>query len=150
MATSGIQVNQFDYSKIFIGGNRYKTATYTNGTGSTVNLVAGTIMGRITSSNKVTPQVSSATNGSQVPMGILAAPYTVANGASVTVTYCVAGDVAREQITLGGSDTFATAITVNDSAGTPNTVPMGTIEDILIRSGIITVVTTENTFADNA
>ena len=150
MATAGMLTTQFDYSKLFIWSNKFRTASYTNPTGSPITLTAGTIMGRVFSTNKVYPQVSTATDGSQVPMGILQNTYVVAGSATVTVSYCVCGDVAREQIILGGSDTFATVISLNDSASPANTVKFGTIEDILIRSGIVTVATTENTIADNA
>lgn len=150
MATSGILVTQFDYSKLFIWNNFMRTATLTNSSGGTLTYAKGTVLGRIFSSNKVYPAVSSAINGSQVPMGVLANDYTVANSASVTVTYCISGKVARELLIFGGSDTLATIITLNDSAGTPNTTQIGTIEDILNRSGIITESMTENTLADNA
>jgi|SRR6185437_2277536 len=150
MASSGLLVTQFDYSKLFIWNPRFRTATYTNTTGSTVSLLKGTVMGRIMTSNKVTPALSTATDGSQIPMGVLQQEYdNIANNASVIVSYCVAGDVAREGLIFyNGTDTLATVITLTDSA--TNTVKIGTIEDILIRSGIITVATTDNTLADNA
>lgn len=151
MATSGILVTQFDYSKLFIWNNYFRTATYINKTGGTFTPTKGMVLGRIFSSNNVTGQVSTAIDGSQMPMGVLANNYpAVANNGTLTVTYCMWGKVAREGLTLGGSDTLATVITLNDSAGTPNTTQIGTIEDILIRSGIITEATTENTLADNA
>ena len=150
MATAGMLVTQFDYSKLFIWGNRFKTASYTNGTGGTVVLAKGTVLGRVYSSNKVAANLSTATDGSQVPMGVLQNEYSVLSGATVTVSYCIAGDVAREGLILGGSDTLATVILANNSSAAATTTQLGTIEDILIRSGIITVATTENTRADNA
>lgn len=139
----------YDVSKIFIGNNRYKTAEYTNGTGSEVTLAAGTLMGRIFATNKVTPNVSSATNGSQLPVGVLADSYVVANGVTVTITMCIGGDIAQEKVTLGGSDTLATAITLTDS-GT-DTVGVGTLGDLIVaRTQIYLVAGTELTGYDNA
>lgn len=150
MASSGILVTQFDYSKLFIWNNYFRTATYTNATGSTVTLAKGTIMGRVDATNKVYPQVSTATDGSQVPRFILANAYTVLNGASVTVTYCTFGKVALEGVVLGGSDTLATPILASDSSAAATTTRLGLILDLLAENNIILESTTENTYADNA
>lgn len=147
--TGGILKTNFDYSKLFIYGNQWKNYSYTNGTGSTVNLTKGQIMGLIFSSSKVTPQVSTAIDGSQKPFGILANNYTVANGATVTVSVCVYGQVAVEGLTFGGSDTITTRISLDDNAGTPNKTYIGTIESLLIGIGINPITTTENTGFDN-
>ena len=149
---ASILTTNFDTTKIFIGDNRYKTATYTNGTGSTVTLAKGTLLGRIFSTNKVTPHVSTATNGSEYPVGVLAEDYTVANGASVDVSFCYGGDINQGKLTLGGSDTLATVITrtYTDSGTDTVAVPMGTIEDLIVsRTHINLVASTENTGYDN-
>jgi len=143
----------YDTSKIFIGNNRYATASYTNGTGSEVTLAAGTLMGRVYSSNKVYPTVSTAVTGSEQPIGVLADTYVVSNGATVTVCYCIAGDVASEKIVFGGSDTIATVVTrtYTDSGTDTVAVAWGTIGDLLLRnSQIILVAGTELTGYDNA
>lgn len=95
-------------------------------------------MGRVFATNKAYPQVSSATDGSQLPFAVLKGDYTVANGASATVWLCVKGRVDKNKITLGGADTLATALTVTDSA--TNTVPQGTIEDVLRSRGNIYLI----------
>lgn len=145
--SNGVLVTQFDYSKIFIWNGRFRQVTYTNPSGSQTVLPKGTLMGRVFATNKVLPNVSTATDGSQFPLGVLANDYTVAGSATVTLNVMVAGDVAREAIILGGADTFATIIKLNDSASA--TTNMGTIEDILWRNGILTVATSENTTPDN-
>jgi len=106
------------------------TATYTNSTGSTAALAAGTLVGRVVANNKILPQVSSATDGSQDPIGILAANYTVANGATVTLTFYIQGEFDASLITFGGSDTLATNITVTG-------VIFGTLGDRLAGKGMI-------------
>lgn len=100
-----------DVSKIFLWNNRYDKAQYTNGSGAEVTLLAGTVLGRIHASGKVTPLTSAAADGSNLPVGILAHDVTVANGATVDLTYCVAGDVAEEKVLLQGADTLETVVT---------------------------------------
>lgn len=145
--SGGLLTTQFTNGSVFVWEPRFRTGTYTNGTGSAVNLTTGTLMGVISSSNKLTPHVSTATDGSQVPRGVLAHDYTVANGATVTLSYCFQGDVDSALLTFGGSDTLATAITLTDSA--TNTVGIGTIEQLLVAIGINPITVTENTLADN-
>jgi hypothetical protein len=137
----------FDTSKIFIGNNRYITGTYTNGGGSTATLTAGQLIGRIASSGKLAVHDSTATDGSQVPIGVLAESYSVAAAASETLRICVWGDVAENKLDLSGSDALTTVISLTDSA--TNTVKVGTIGDILRSSGIFPVASTELTAEDN-
>lgn len=99
-----------DLTKIFIYNNRYASATYTNSSYADVVLVAGTLMGRIGTSQQIVPLVSTAVDGSQIPVGILAEDATVSAGAQVTLTFCNAGDVAEEKVVLGGSDTLSTLV----------------------------------------
>jgi hypothetical protein len=153
MASSGILVTQFDYSKLFIFNNKYRTATYTNSTGGEVTLTKGMLVGRIYSSGKVKQCVSTAEDGSQLPIGVLSANYTVANSASVTVTFCISGEVAREGITFAGSDAYTTLLYMGDDTNSPPStvkVGVGPLEDWLWGRSIQPVATVENTKADNA
>lgn len=145
--SGGVLKTVFDYDKLFIGNNRYITATFTNGTGAAIELSMGRLMGRIYSTALVTTQVSSATNGSQVPLGVLADDYIVAAGTSETVSICVGGDVSNELLIFGGSDTLTTAITLTDSGS--QTVGIGIISDILVRGGFNIISNIQNTQADN-
>ena len=143
----------YNYStrNIFVWNNRFNTisATYTNSTGSEVTLSAGMLIGRIAATGLVVQSISTATDGSQVPIGVLTTDYTVANGDSVTVSFCIQGDVDNGMLVFGGSpvDTLSTVISLTDSA--TNTVKIGTIGDILNRSGILPINTTEMTYRDN-
>ena len=121
MSSNEIVVNQgkqvfvnTDTSKLFLGENHYDSATYTNSSYDEVTLVAGTLMGRIATpggaNSHVVPLESGATNGSQYPVGILADDYVVAAGDSISVAYCVEGEVASELVILQGSDTLPTVI----------------------------------------
>jgi hypothetical protein len=99
-----------DTSKIFLGGNKYETAQYTNGTGGVVNLTEGVVLGRISASGKVTPLTSAAVDGSQFVVGVLAQDISVANGATVNLTFCVEGEVAAEKLVFQGADTLETVV----------------------------------------
>lgn len=148
--SGGILKTQFDYSKLFVWNNRYRTATYTNPSGSAAaTLSFGMLIGRISASSKILPQVSTATDGSQVPIGVLRGNYVVPASGTITITYCYTGDVDFDGLVFGGSDLLTTVITLNDSASTPNTVKIGTIEDLLVARGINPIATTDNTTPDN-
>lgn len=99
-----------DRSKIFLWRNRYDNADYTNASGGSVTLAAGTLLGRISATGKVIPLASAAADGSQFPVGILADDYIVANGATISLAFCVSGDVATEKVVLAGADTLDTVI----------------------------------------
>jgi hypothetical protein len=104
-------ITNYNTAKIFIYNNRFQNETYVNSGYVAVSIPAGTVMGRITATGTVIPMTSGATDGSQIPMGVLACDLTsIAAGASVPVTVCIAGDVAKEQIVLQSPDTFATVI----------------------------------------
>jgi len=157
MASSGILVTQFNYAKLFIGNNHFRTATYQNLTGVTVELTKGMIIGRIWGSGKVKQSVSTATDGSQIPIGILQNDYSVATGTSVVLSFCVSGDVAREGIVFAGADAYTTLVDAGYALDSPPDSPPGTLakiigpmEDVLWWKGIYPVATTENTRADNA
>jgi hypothetical protein len=145
--TGGMLITNYDFAKIFVWDNRYKSATYTNGTGSEVTLAAGTIMGRVAATNKVLPWSAAATDGSQFPRFVLANDYTVANGASETVTFCFYGGVATNTLTIPTTSpvqTLTNIVYLNDG-----TTVVGTAEDCLNAAGIFLVGGTENTFYDN-
>lgn len=137
----------YDRSKIFIGNNFYVSGSYTNSTGSEITLAAGQLMGRIFATNKVDKCLSSNTNGSQVPLGILKEAVTVANGATATVSICIAGMVNKDKVTLTGVDAWTTSISLTDSA--TNTVAIGTLEDLLRKAGILPIDATELTANNN-
>ncbi len=107
----GILITNRDLTKIFIGNNTFQKVQYTNSTGNPVTIVAGRLLGRVTSSQKVLPHISTATDGSEQPAGVNLEEITVANGATVTLTMCDGGEVAEEKIVLGGSETLSTVIT---------------------------------------
>lgn len=99
-----------DLSKIFVWNNRYESGTYNNATYDTVELAAGTVMGRVAATGNLKPLASGASDGSQYPVGILADDYAVEEGEDQEVAICVAGDVDQNKLVFDGSDTLTTEI----------------------------------------
>lgn len=100
-----------DQSKIFIFGNRYEEVVFKNLTVPTIDVPAGTLLGRVAGENAVTICKSGATDGSQWPIGILATSINqIAGDATIDVNMCINGDVAEEKIIFDGSDTMATVV----------------------------------------
>lgn len=111
--------NNYQQQNVFLKGQQFISATYTNSTGSTVNLTVGQVMGRILATQKVLPTVAAATDGSEMPRFICGDNYTVANGASVTVQLCWKGDINQNAITWNGAEGLDTVVrTVSTGGGT--------------------------------
>lgn len=135
-------VTNYDVSQVFLGNNFYKDFSYTNSTGSTVNLVVGTLMGQILATAKILPNISSATDGSEQPMGILAEAASVANGATVTLSLVIGGRVNQNKLTLGAGDTLDTVVRTVSTGG-------GTLGALITRNTTIELVpSTELTITD--
>lgn len=143
-----ILTTNYSQRNLFVWNNRYNSITlvYTNSSGSSVDLLKGMIIGRITASGLAKQTVSTSTDGSQIPIGLLAEDYTVADGDSVNVSICIQGDVDYGLLVFGGSPADTIASKIYTDAGAAY---LGTIGDMLNGKGIIPVVTTENTYQDN-
>lgn len=111
LLTNNMMITNYDLSKIFLLNNRYLTGEHTNSTYVDEVFPAGTVVGRIATSGKIVPCISSASDGSQLPIGILATDYTIEAGATSTLTYCLQGDVASEEVGfINGTDTLDTVV----------------------------------------
>lgn len=126
----------FDLSKIFIFDNKYRKVNLANATGSSMVLVAGTVIGCV----GITHAPYDADTSNQLPVGILAEDITIANGTNADVTICNAGKIAEEKIVFSDTDDTLSTIVSNRS-----------IRDMLISNtmGIELVTTSELTSADN-
>lgn len=101
----------YDISKIFVFGNRYQQASFYNGTGSTASFAAGTVVGRMASTGKITICDSTATDGSQIPVGILKTAITdLAHEASTDANYCLKGDVVASKLIFSGEEALDTMV----------------------------------------
>ena len=99
-----------DINKIFLFGNNTKQATLTNSTGGSITYLAGSVMGKIGTSNLLARFTSGAVDGSQHPIGVLWEDITLAAGASAVVNYCTQGDIEESKLVFQGADTLETVI----------------------------------------
>lgn len=100
----------YDLSKIFIFDNRYENTTFRNLTGGALSFAVGTVLGRISATGKVTEMKSAATDGSELPIGILATTITALAGTTdITINMATAGDVAEGKLIFNGTDVITTA-----------------------------------------
>lgn len=102
----------FDTRKIFVWDNRFQDETYNNSDlYDPYTLLPGTLMGRIHATGVVVPLESGASDGSQLPIGILAGPgVAVDEGEDQEISMCVGGDVVEAMVLLQGSDTLDTVV----------------------------------------
>lgn len=103
-------ITNYETSKMFVFGNRFASADYTNSGGSPVTIAEGTLLGRISATQKLLPLASAASDGSQFPVGIAKEDTIVAAGATVKITFCIEGDVDESKVILSGADTLNTVI----------------------------------------
>ena len=101
---------QMDLGKVFIGDNRYAKANFTNDTYDSITIPIGRLMGRVSATQEIVPHDKDATDGSQFPVGVLAAEYIIEEGDTRELTFCTSGDVAEEKVVLATGDTFASVI----------------------------------------
>ena len=122
---------------IFLGSNSYERESYTNSTGSTVNLKAGTIMGRISATGLLLPLVAAATDGSQHFVGVLTEDEDVLDTASANVNICIQGRVKQSELIFNASENLETVIGGRQ------------LRDIIAGQGIKLVESTELSDFDN-
>ena len=148
MATNTLITN-YSYANLFVWNNRFNTGASVTASGSDIELLAGMLIGRVASTGRLKQSISTATDGSQDPIGVLTQDYTIPDGESLNLNYCYSGDVNANLIVFGGSpaDTLTTEISLVDSA--TNIVKIGTIGDLLRFKGVNPIATSENTYIDN-
>jgi hypothetical protein len=106
----------YDVSKIFVWSNRYDSGSLLNASGDVKSFSPGLVIARIAATNKIVPFDGTATNGSQIPIGILKTQVTdLADAAESDVNYCISGDVVEDKIILeaGTLDSVVTIDTEN-------------------------------------
>lgn len=128
-----------DVSKIFLRDNRYQKNNHlNNGAYDPLTLVAGTLLGRIGSSDLVVPLFSLAGDGSQYPVGILAHDVEIESGETKEISFCDFGDVAYDKVVLFYSgDTLETVVSSRR------------LKDYLQAQGVKLITGTEMTAYDN-
>lgn len=114
VATDSQQINTREFSRIFVYGNRTVSKTYINVSGDVESVSMGQVVGVIATgvdAGKWTVSKSAATDGSQIPRGILTVSIVeAADDQEVSVDICVGGDVNKNEIVFDGTDTFDTLV----------------------------------------
>ena len=87
-----------DTSKIFVFDNRSEKGDRNNSTYVDENLLAGTVMGRVSATGKLVPLQSDAADGSEIPVGILNKDHVILAGATEEVAIVVSGDVVEDKL----------------------------------------------------
>lgn len=128
-----ILINNYSTENVFLGGLYMEPATYTNSTGSTVTINKGRLMGRILATDKVLPQASASTDGSEMPIGFAGDDYSVADGTTITMWIVTKGKVNENKIGLASGDTLSTAVRSVSTGG-------GTIRDLIQRNTLCLIV----------
>lgn len=79
---------------------------------TTLELVvpAGLLLGRVNSTLKVVPWVSTAEDGSQYPIGATAKPYTLAASAEIKMVMVTDGDIPEQNLAVAGAETLGTIV----------------------------------------
>jgi hypothetical protein len=104
-----MQVNT-NLAKLFPYGKELKSYNYTNATGAQKTWLAGTVMGVVKATGKVLPCVSTAVDGSQYPIGVLARDYVVEDTETVAMAIAIRGDVRTDMVLLQGAETLSTVL----------------------------------------
>lgn len=104
------QTTNYNAAKIFLGNNAYETGFYNNAGYADVVLKAGTLMGRVATTDELIPLWSDASDGSQFPVGILSHDITIEPGITANIAICVKGEVDGDLVVLDAGDTMETVI----------------------------------------
>lgn len=114
-SNTGNQITtDYELGKLFLWNNRYEddADAYVNNSGyATINLYAGTVMGRVANSGQLKPCYVGSTDGSQLPRGILAHDIIgLGSGSSASAKMCIGGDVAARKLIFLFGDSLETIV----------------------------------------
>lgn len=93
----------YDTSKIFLGGHRFEEVSYTNSTGATVTVLQGRTMAYDPSTEEALLFDEGGAAPLNVPFGVNAQETEVEDGETVTLSICVAGDIAKDKVVPASS-----------------------------------------------
>lgn len=131
-----------ELGKIFIWNNRYEYDNYVNNSNyNPQTILAGTAMGRVTTTGYLQPCNAAAVDGSQRPIGILAQDIIqLGGGATKKAAICVSGDVDANKVIFLFGDTMETVV---DGRRFKDRIQADSVGIKLVFGS------TENTFFDN-
>lgn len=136
-----------DLTKTFVFNNDFQNDVFyfDNSTSGEVDILEGTVLGRVASTGKLVPFTSAASDGSQIPVGILGPGDLDVEYGEIydqNVPYCIRGDIAGQNIGLQGSDTLETQVSTSDG---PQRV-----KDLLTKIGLKIIFSSQHTSFDNS
>ena len=99
----------YDVSKFLLGGNEFVDIDITT-TSSEVALLEGMVMGKIAATGLIVPCDKDATDGSQIPVGIVVEDYTVPVSTTEAITLVNKGKVAESKLNFLDTETLETLI----------------------------------------
>lgn len=140
---------QTDITKVFVFNNDfYKDNAnfwYENSFSDGVLIPSGTVLGRNTSTGNLQTFNSQATDGTQIPVGILVNDLWVEYGETYSgaQAYCIRGQVAAQKLKFEGNDTVNTII---GGTGVPGN---RRVWDVLTAIGIKIINSDQNLIYDN-
>ena len=67
-------------------------------------------MGRVSATQEIVPHDSTASDGSEYPVGVLAVEAVVEEGVTVELMFCNEGEVVESKVILADGDTMSTVI----------------------------------------
>lgn len=108
--SGGMRVTNYSNEHLLIFGNEFESADFENTDAYEATLALGTVMGRIAATGKVVPVDSSASDGSQFPVGVLASDYVVESGDTISVRMVVAGEINGNMLVFPNGETLDTVI----------------------------------------
>lgn len=108
--SGGMRVTNYSNEKLLMFNNSFQEATYTNADAYDETLSIGTVMGRVGSTGKIVVFDKDSTDGSQFPIGVLAADYTVTAGDDATLTMVIGGEINGNMLVFPNGETVATVV----------------------------------------
>jgi len=96
--------SNYDFSKIFIGDNKYRKVTLA--ATAALNVKIGTVIGAV----GATIGIYKSGTSNQLPIGVIAETVVMPSSGTLEVTIVNAGKIAEGKLVLNGTDTLATVV----------------------------------------
>lgn len=137
-----------DLAKTFVHIEATEREGYVNNsTYDPISLPEGTVMGRITGTDKLVPWRNDVSDGSQYPAGILGAPLNVDSGDSVKALLVTRCRMAAEKVVANQLSNQSVSTTLQL---TISSLGGRRLKDILESIGIHLIYTNQMSFPDNS
>jgi len=96
-----------DSADVILGGNDFISGSLKNSTGAAIEYKAGTLLGRVSTTGDLKVLESTAVDGSQFVVGILAETFTIDGGSAQSVPVAVSGMIDEDMVIFGAADSLS-------------------------------------------